>query len=422
MLKKKNRKLKAEVCIIGGGVIGLCSAYYLNKVGFNVTVIDQSDMKSGASYVNAGYITPSHIVPLSSPGMPMKGLKFMFNPESPFYLKPRFESDLIKWIWKFIRNSTKKHVERCAPVLKQFNEKSKELYQAFAEDEKLDFSFTESGLLMLCQTKKMFHDKKEAGEFARKQGLKVEFINHSEIEAFEPDITPNAIGAVYYTTDALIIPQNFMSQFKILVQKNGVKIISSTYVKEIHAQNGKPNSLTTEQGRHTFDKLLIAAGSWSSVILKKLGIKLLLQAGKGYSFEIDNPGIKYPAILCEANVAVTPMGDKLRFGGTMELAGINQSITKKRVTVIKNAAEKYYPGIKIDDAVIETSVSGLRPVSPDGMPYIGKLKQFDNVYLATGHAMMGMSLGPATGFLVSEIFQEKETFIDSSLFNPNRFD
>ena len=97
-------------------MIGLCSAYYLNMAGFEVTVLDQSDMTSGASYVNAGYITPSHIVPLSSPGMPMKGLKFMFNPESPFYLKPRIENDLIKWTWKFIRNSTKKHVERCAPV------------------------------------------------------------------------------------------------------------------------------------------------------------------------------------------------------------------------------------------------------------------------------------------------------------------
>lgn len=403
-------------------MIGLCSAYYLNKAGFEVTVLDQSDMTSGASYVNAGYITPSHIIPLSSPGMPMKGLKFMFNSKSPFYLKLRIEIDLMQWSWEFFKNSTQKHVYRCAPILKQFNERSKELYRAFAENEKLDFSFTESGLLMLCQTEKMFHAKKEAGEFARKQGLKVEFLNQSELKELEADITPDAIGAIYYPTDALIIPQIFMSQLKILVEKNGVKIISSSSVKDISVENGKPNSVITEQGKQTFDKLLISAGSWSLEILKRLGIKVLLQAGKGYSFEIDNPGIKYPAILCEANVAITPMGDKLRFGGTMELAGLNQSITKKRVKVIKTAAEKYYPGIKIDNDVLESARNGLRPVSPDGMPYIGKLKQYDNVYLATGHAMMGMSLGPVTGLLISEIFQGKEPFIDISLFNPNRFD
>ncbi len=414
--------IKKEVCIIGGGVIGLCSAYYMNKAGFEVTVVDRTEMTSGASYVNAGYITPSHIIPLASPGMPLKGLKFMFNPESPFYLKPRFERDLIRWSWEFLKNSTKKHVERCAPVLKQFNEKSRELYQTFIEQEKLDFSFSESGLLMLCQTEKMLHEKKEAGEFARKQGLKVDFLSQSEVKAFESEVIPDAVGAVYYQTDATIIPQNFMSQLKTRLKNNGVKILSKTSVQSIHFQNGKPTFLSTENGQLKFDALLIAAGSWSSEILKQTGIKLLLQAGKGYSFEIDNPGIKYPAILCEANTAVSPMGNKLRFGGTMELAGLNQSITKRRVRAIKAAAERYYPGIQINEAVLETAGTGLRPVSPDGMPYIGKLKQFENVYVATGHAMMGMSLGPATGLLVSEILQGKETFIETKLFNPNRFD
>jgi D-amino-acid dehydrogenase len=413
--------MKEKVCIIGGGVIGLCSAYYLNKAGFEVTVIDQSSMDSGASYVNAGYISPSHIIPLSAPGMPARGLKYMFDSTSPFYMKPRLDTGLMRWSWLFWKSATQKHVERSAPVLKHFNEKSKELYMALKRDERIEFGLKDSGLLMLCQTEEKLAEEKETGEFASKQGLKVELIDKRGIKRFEPRVTPSAIGAIYYKADALLIPQAFMHNIFKVLERNGVIVYDKTTGLKIHTMDGRPGSVTTEKGDLQFDKLLIAAGSWSPSVLKKLGVSLPVQAGKGYSFEINNPGIRYPAILCEANTAVTPMGKKVRFGGTMELAGMDESISMKRVKTIKENAEKYYPGISIDEGVLETAVQGLRPVSPDGMPYIGKLKQYENVFVATGHAMMGMSLGPATGLLVSQLIKEEKPFLDISLFDPNRF-
>ena len=170
-----------DICIVGGGVVGLCSAYYLQNSGFRVTVIDRSAMNSGASYVNAGYITPSHIIPLSSPGMPAKGLKYMFDPASPFYLKPRFERSLASWSWKFYRKSTRKHVETCAPVLKMFNEESKALYERLAKEEELDFGYTKSGLLKICRTKEKFLADKISAEFAMSRGLDVRILSQPEV-------------------------------------------------------------------------------------------------------------------------------------------------------------------------------------------------------------------------------------------------
>jgi D-amino-acid dehydrogenase len=378
-------------------------------------------MTTGCSYVNAGYITPSHIIPLSSPGMPTKGLKYMWNKTSPFYLKPRLELDLFSWCLQFARNATRKHVDRCAPVLMDFNLKSKELYKWFSDHEGLNFGYLESGLLLLSQTDKQLEADRTTGEFAQKLGLEVQFLKGDQIRQYEPDVTPDVIGGVLYVDDAILVPQAFMEQLAQLLTDNGVRILKKTIVERIKPDENSQFILTSSGEKFTFDQLLVTAGSWSANILKSLGCRLLLQPGKGYSFEIDNPGIRYPAILSERKVAVTPMGSKVRFGGTMELAGLNTCINRKRVDAIKSAAERYYPGIRIQEGAFQTTMQGMRPVSPDGMPYIGRLKKFRNVYLATGHAMMGMSLGPATGLLVSELMQDKPTFIDTTLFDPNRF-
>ena len=412
---------ETDVCIIGGGVIGLCSAYYLNKAGYSVTVIDKENLDRGASHVNAGYVTPSHIIPLASPGMPVKGLKYMFNPDSPFYLKPRLESELIRWSWLFYRNATAKHVEQCAPVLLQFNEKSKALYEEMSEKEALSFGYTRTGLLKLCQTKLKLESDKRDAEFSRFKGLDVRELSRQEVHDMEPILSPQILGAIYYADDALLIPQDFMFQLRKLLEQKGVTILTGRNTTEFFFQNNSAVALNTKQEEISFNNLVIAAGAWSSSLVKFFGLKMPMQAGKGYCFEIENPGIRYPAILSEANAAVSPMGKKLRFAGTMELAGLNESIAMRRVKAIKSAAERYYPGIRIPDEALDSARSGLRPVSPDGMPYIGKLDDFTNVFVATGHAMMGMSLGPATGLLISEIIQQKEPFLPIDLFRPNRF-
>jgi D-amino-acid dehydrogenase len=202
---------------------------------------------------------------------------------------------------------------------------------------------------------------------------------------------------------------------------SGVTIKTHEEVIDLTIRNGRITKVTTNKGDYFPDEVVLAAGSWSSELSKKMNIKLPLQAGKGYRINVPRPtGITIPAILLEAKVAVTPMMDYTRFAGTMEFSGINDLIRKQRVEAIANAATEFYPEIKINGEEMADAKSGLRPVSPDGLPYIGKHGSLDNLTIATGHAMMGWSLGPVTGKLVAEIISDQRTTMDISGFSPNR--
>lgn len=410
-----------KVTIIGGGIIGLSTAYFLTKQGHQVTVVEKGNFSSGASYVNAGYITPSHIIPLASPGMITKGIKWMFNSESPFYVKPRLNSDFLKWSWAFKKSCTKSHVAKCIPVIKDINILSRELYQELKNTNEFDFHFEKKGLLMCYQTDKVGEEEWNVGKKAIEQGLQVENLNKQEVKKIEPNIDFNIKGAVFFHSDAHMTPQEFMKKMHTYLKKQGVLFFENEEVIDVNTTNKSVDSITTTKQEITTDELVLATGSWSFNLAKKLGVNIPLQAGKGYRIDVKEPtGISVPAILCEAKVAVTPMQGFTRFAGTMEIAGINHTINKKRVNAIAKAAENYYNGLKIDTKFKNNANCGLRPCSPDGMPYIGRTQKFTNLTIATGHAMMGWSLGPATGKLVSEIINNQKTSINLTMFSPDR--
>ena len=413
--------MSKSIIIIGGGIIGLCSAYYLQKEGYKVTVIDKSDFSSGASYINAGYITPSHIISLAAPGMINKGIKWMFNSSSPFYVKPRLNYDFLKWSLAFKKSATAQKVEKAIPVIKDINLLSRELYQEMKNSNEFDFFHQHKGLLMYYQTEKAGEEEWETGQRAIKEGLKVENLSKEEVQKIEKNIALNIKGAVYYHSDAHMTPNNFMQQLKTYLKNNGVSILGNEEVVDVITSDDKVTAIKTTNLQIKSDEFVIATGSWSQNFTKKLGIKIPIQAGKGYSINTQKEtNITIPAILMEAKVAVTPMDGFTRFAGTMEIGGINHKIDPKRVNAIANAAEEFYPNVKINQQEKEAAKCGLRPLSPDGLPYIGKSSKCKNVTFATGHAMMGWSLGPATGKLVSEIISDKKTRLGLNPFHPDR--
>lgn len=413
--------MSKKVIIIGGGIIGLCSAYYLNKAGFEVTVVDQSNMDSGASYVNAGYLSPSHFIPLASPGVMKKGLKWMFDASSPFYMKPRLNSDFLKWVLAFNKSCNIKHVEKSIPAIKQITLLSQSLYDEIKRDEHFTFHLEKKGLIMLCQTEKMLEEEVKIAEVAQLEGLDAREINLSELKELEPHININALGATYYGCDSHSTPHEFMSEMKSWLISHGVTISQNERVEDLEIINNKIQSVKTNRRKLKADEIVLAAGSWSHILSKKLGINLLLQAGKGYRINsFKSTHVSRPAILAEAKVAVTPMNGFTRFAGTMEIAGINGKINAVRVEAIANAVTKYYPDIQISNEEKCEATSGLRPVSPDGLPYIGKSLKCKNLTIATGHAMMGWSMGTATGKLVSEIILDKKASISIEAFHPDR--
>lgn len=410
-----------KVVIIGGGVIGLCTAYYLRKELYEVTVIDQSGMDFGASYVNAGYLSPSHIIPLAAPGVVRQGIRWMFNSSSPLYIKPRLEKDFIEWAWAFNRSCSKANVERSIKAIKEITLLSRELYAEVKQSEHFDFQLENKGLLMLCKTAEVLEKEIKLIDLARKEGLEAKVLSLSELKKMEPKATMDVMGATFYQCDWHTTPHEFMDQMKYFLTASGVQFYSNEKVIDLVIDKAKIKRVYTERRSIEANEFVLAAGSWSNLLSKKLGINIPLQAGKGYRINSQRPtGITIPAILTEAKVAVTPMNGFTRFAGTMEIAGINHTIRPKRVEAIANAAHRYYPEILINDAEKEQAACGLRPVSPDGRPYIGKSRKCDNLTIAAGHAMMGWSMATGTGKLVSEIISEKKTSIDMLPFHPDR--
>ncbi|WP_299110994.1 FAD-dependent oxidoreductase [uncultured Winogradskyella sp.] len=413
--------MSKEVIIIGGGIIGLCSAYYLQKEGHKVTVIDQSNMNAGASYVNAGYLSPSHIIPLSAPGVMRKGIQWMFNSSSPLYIQPRLDLNFLKWTWAFNKSCNANHVKKAAPVIRDITILSQQLYEDIKTSEHFTAQYEKKGLFMLCQTQKLLDEELKMAEIAVKLGLEAREVNPSEIKQLEPNVEINTIGAAYFKCDHHSTPHEFMKEMIAHLTHRGVTFYTNETVKDITIKNQSISTLKTNKQTLTADEIIIAAGSWSSILSKKLGLKLLLQAGKGYRIDTKKQtGITIPAILAEAKTAVTPMNSFTRFAGTMEIAGINHQINRVRVEAIANAANHYYPNIKLTQTEKDDAACGLRPVSPDGLPYIGKSKMCKNLTIATGHAMMGWSMGTATGLLVSEIISNKKTSLDIESFHPDR--
>jgi D-amino-acid dehydrogenase len=412
-----------NVTVIGGGVIGLNCAYYLQKEGYDVTVIERGDITNGCSFGNMGYFSPSHFIPLASPGIISEGIRYMLNSSSPFYIKPRISSSLLQWTLQFWKHSNAATVKKNAPHLNNILQLSRELLNENRDEIGDTFLMEEKGCLVLCQKQRSLDHEFHLADDAEKLGLKVDRLNKEQVQSLEPAIEMNVTGAVLFKDDCHVNPGRYMLALKDHLQGKGVKFQLNTTVTGFKKSGHNVSTVITDAGNFSCDEVVLAPGSWLPSVAKMMGVKILLQPGKGYSYTYDHveKNIRYPAILMEGRCAMTPWGHQLRIGGTMELSGINEKILPARMKGIYNSVKDFYPGLQIDPPPENKIWSGLRPVSPDGLPYLGRPKQLDNVVIAGGHAMIGVSLGPATGKIVTQIIQRKVTEVDVSAFRIDRF-
>ena len=415
-----------NVVVIGGGIIGLSSAYYLQQAGHKVTVLDKSDFMDNCSYGNCGYVCPSHFIPLATPGIVRQGLKWMLNSQSPFYVQPRLSRSLIDWGLKFMKSATKEHVERSAGPLKDIALLSQYEYeQQWLKRPDLEFAYQHKGLLEIFQTEAAAEHAHHTVEKAHELGLMdTQLLNREELQAKEPHTRINGLGAIFFRCDAHLYPDKLMRGLIRILLAAGVELLPHEEVRRFETGTGAIKKVVTQLHEFEADTVVLATGSWSREMAALLGTRLPLMPGRGYSITLeDSPyRLNYPAILVEGRAAITPMdGNKIRFGGTMEVTSTNTPPRYQRVQGILNAVKRFFPDFDVPMPPLEKVWYGYRPCSADGLPYIGRIKKFNNVVVATGHSMLGLSLGAGTGKLVSELVDGQPSSIDLTPFAVERF-
>lgn len=412
-----------KAAIVGGGIMGLCSAYYLQKDGWEVTVIDKGNMLDNCSYGNLGMVVPSHFVPLAAPGMISQGIRWMFDKKSPFYVHMSLDLALASWGIKFMKSATQKHVEKSAQYLLDLNLYSKHLYEELSSAPGFDFAFEKKGIMMYYKTDKAGEEEIHLAEKGKSMGIDVEALTASQVQLLEPEVQLDILGAVHYRSDAHLYPNDLMKQMLAHLKNAGVTFMENSPVQKIVKEKNKIKKVVTASGAVDTDLVVLAAGSWLPQVAKMAGEHLSLMPGKGYSFTIDAPAKKLniPAILCEARVAITPMNGKMRYGGTMEIGKMNDDINMNRVAGIVESIPAYFPNINLEMPEKKDVWHGFRPCTPDGLPYIGFSEKTENLLIAGGHLMSGLSLGPATGKIIADLAHKKNPSVKIDAFSPSRF-
>jgi D-amino-acid dehydrogenase len=410
-----------DLLIVGAGVIGMSCAYELAKRGLQVTVIDRGEPGFGCSYGNAGWLTPCFSMPLPMPGMLLKSLKWMTNPESPLYIQPRPSWLLLSWLTRFLFNMNRKKMLESVKALTALSQYSLQAYSKLSAETGHDIRFQQTGLLMAANTTGGWDYARQEMALVADHGVPGRSLEADELKAFEPAITGAVKGGVYFPEEAHAEPLEIVRALTAGAKQHGATIIAGHELVDCDARDGAIRSIRTTKGVLKADQYLFATGSWSTGVGRRLGLNIPILGGKGYAFITSplSPNPLRPLMLVEKKVAVTPRNGTLRLAGTLELVNNDYSISPRRVDAIVKGAREF---LNLPPEFQYTELwRGLRPCSPDGVPLIGYTKKFSNLFIATGHQMLGLQSALGTGRLAADLIQKATPIFDPKPFDANRF-
>ena len=412
-----------HVLIIGGGVIGTASAYYLARSGCDVTILEKGAFGRACSHGNCGLISPSHVLPLHGPGVVTKTMKAMLLPNSPFSIKPQFNSDFISWMWNFTRNCNDQAMLASADLMAPLLTSTASLYEDLVTNEGIEAEFQKKGCLFVFHTPYGMEHYAETNDLMiERYGVPATRYDANELIKLEPALKPGiAAGGWHYEMDGHVRPDVLLNSWRKALEEMGVKIIENCEVKSFDVKNGKAVAAKTSQGDFEAETFVTATGSWAPSFNKLLGTSLPIQPGKGYSLTMQRPTVcpEIPIIFQEHKVAITPMKTGYRIGSTMEFAGYNTTINQKRLGLLKSAAKHFLKDPYTSP--IEEEWYGWRPMTYDNLPIIDRAPKMNNVWIAAGHNMLGLTLAPVTGKLVSEVLTGQTPHIDIEPYGLSRF-
>jgi D-amino-acid dehydrogenase len=411
-----------RVVVVGGGVIGLASAYYLSRDGWDVTVIDQSPIGRGCSRGNCGFVCPSHVLPLAAPGAIGTTLKTLFQRNSPLKVRLRFDPALWSWFWRFARRCNTADMLESGRAIQALLNSGRALYDELFANERLDAEWQTRGLLFVFQTSAAMEHYAETDRLLREQfGVGATRYDGPALNVFEPALKDGLAGGWHYTTDAHVRPDKLVASWRQLLETRGVAFRENCAFAGLSSTGRKADAVETVQGRVAADAIVIATGAWTPLLNRHLGCRVPIQPGKGYSITMARPAVcpTVPMLFEEHRVGVTPMPSGYRLGSTMEFAGYDTTLRRERLELLRAGASHYLR--EPTAAPVEEEWWGWRPMVADGKPIIDRSPAFENVLIAAGHGMLGLSMAPATGKLVAEILGGVKPHIDPAPYAVGRF-
>ncbi|MBA2117292.1 D-amino acid dehydrogenase 1 [Planctomycetes bacterium FF15] len=399
--------------MIGGGVVGTATAYYLAKAGHKVTIVDQGRHGGACSHANCGYVSPSHVPPIPKPGLIGPTMLSMLSSESPFYIRPRLSPSLWSFLLRFWWNCNESQMKKAARGKHALLDSSRQLYEELIEGEGLDCNWEKRGLLFVFNDQHHFDEFAEIAQWVTEEfGVMSVPYAQGELQQLEPALKETVAGAWHYPNDAHLRPDRLLSSWKAILQRLGVNFLEQHKVTDFLGEGGKLKAIRCGKEELTADRYVVATGAWSPFFNRQLGCTLRIQPGKGYSITMARPSIcpQIPMLLEERRVGVTPFQDGYRLGSTMEFGGYDASINPKRLALLKKGASDYLKEPFTEETFEQWY--GWRPMTPDDLPYIDFAPKFNNVLITAGHSMLGLSMGAGTGKLAWQMLDGLPPHID----------
>ena len=413
--------MNQRVVVVGGGVVGACSAYYLAKAGARVTVLDRGRFGMGCSHANCGYVCPSHVLPLATPGVVWSTLKTLFRRNSPLKVRPATALANLGWFLGFARKCNPRDMIAAGRAIQALLASSRSLFEELIRSEGIDCEWEAKGLLFVFQTRPAFEHYTHTDELLCKQfGMGAKRFDGDAVSALEPALVSGLAGGYLYEGDAHLRPDRFMDELRRVLVSCGVEVRENCAASGFVRRHGKATAVRTPAGDIAADQFVVATGAWTPQLNAELGCRVPIQPGKGYSITYPRPAAcpAYPLIFEEHRVAVTPFRTGYRLGSTMEFAGYDDRMNRARLAILTEGAKPYLR--EVPAGPVDEEWWGWRPMTFDGLPVIDFAPAAANVLIAAGHNMLGLSMATATGKLVAEMLGAGKPHLDPAPYRLRR--
>ncbi len=412
---------RSDVLILGGGVIGLSCALALLHRGVSVRVLDRSEPGSGASHGNCGTLTPSHAIPLTVPAMPWRALHWMLRRDAPLYVNPRPDWDRWRWLLGFARHCNQAFAERAAIVRAAILQRSWTLLPRMLVDEGIECEYSPAGNVIVYRDPRALAHDRAGIDWLHRLGIAATLLRGDAVEAMEPALLPGVSGGILHADDAQLRPDLLVDGLARRVRECGGAIETGALIDDFGCAGTRVDAVRTSRGTFSGERIVMALGAWTPRLAAKLDLKLPIQPGKGYSITMSRPDPcpRRALVLHEPSVCVTAWGSGYRLGSTMEFSGYDETLNRTRLDALRRGAAAYLRAPLGGD--LREEWWGWRPMCVDEIPLIGPVKRWNNLMLATGHGMLGVSMSAATAELVTSLIAGEKPVLDAESYAPSRF-